>query len=580
MPEEEMTTPPLQSQIRAVCFDVGGTLRTSEKTEPGNLEHVKRLQAFLGDTSDPAVLLKKLDSAEKNYRIWCKKSMIELSEADLWSIYMLPEYPKDFIQQNAVQINRIWRGSSIKKINPDTVETIKTLHQRGYTLGIISNTTSSLEVPEMLAENGINGLFTCVIISSVFGRRKPHPSLFLEAARQMGYPPEQCVYVGDNLSRDLIGPRQAGYGQVVIIRVDGCLLDEYDPDDEQHLQAITEMVPNHMISQLNQLLQIYPAIPSRSRRTADEQIPSAPLYEAALSTMWGVDQEMPFDSTFKAARERGFLRFELNHKVSTELYSQVDTNRYYISTVHDPCPAPYTYEEIKTRDLMISSLDEPLRLKSVDQIKKTFDLAYRLGSKSVVVHPGTIKCDYSLERNLRELFRQGKKQSGEYQNLLMQIKADRAKRIQPHLDQVIKSLCEIIPFAKDSGISLGLENRYRFYDIPLPDEMALFMDLCKDDWFGFQFDTGHAFTLDVLGLAKIDDWLERFNQRMVGVHLHDVIGTTDHQVPGKGNVDFYHIAPYLPDECCKTLEIGPQATPSDLSDALEVLTASRCINKL
>lgn len=575
-----MTRPPQQPLIKAICFDVGGTLRTSEKIEPDSLDHLLQLQAFLRDTGDPLILRDQLAAGEKAYRNWCKKTLIELGEADLWSQYMLPEYPREFIRQNAVEINRIWRESSVKTIHPDTVETIKTLHQRGYTLGIISNTTSSLEVPEMLAENGITDLFSCVLISCVYGRRKPHPSLFLEAARQMGYPPEQCAYVGDNLSRDLVGPRQAGYGEVAIIHMVGCLLDEYDPDDEIHLEAITEMVPDHRISRLSQLLQYYPALPSSTRHTVIEDQSSTPLYEAALSTMWGVDQKMLFGETFKAARELGFLRFELNHKVSRELYSQVDTNRYYISTVHDPCPAPYTYDEIKARDLMISSLDEALRIQSVDQIKKTFDLAYKLGSKSVVVHPGTIKCDHSLERRMRELFRQGRKQTKEYEDLLIQIRADRALRIQPHLEQVVQSLHEIIAFARGSGISLGLENRYRYYDIPLPDEMALFLDLCREDWLGFQFDTGHAYTLDALGLAKMDDWLERFNSRMVGVHLHDVIGITDHQVPGKGGVDFDHIAHYLPDECCKTLEIGPHATLSDLSDALELLAERDCINRL
>lgn len=575
-----LTDNSFHSTIHAICFDVGGTLRNSQKVEEGNLEYLCNLQKFIGDTSDPKEFLLKLRKGERAYRDWCKKTLIELSEADLWSKYMLPDYPVDFIRQNAIQLNQIWRDSRIKRVLPDTVETIKTLARRGYTLGIISNTTSSVEIPQLLEENGISDLFSCVILSTVYGRRKPHPSLFLDAARQMGVSPEQCAYVGDNLSRDLIGPRQAGFGEVTIIHIDGYLLDEYDPDDEIHLDAITEMKPDHRITRLSQLLEFYPDRSSHPQKTNTEPGHPPVLYEAALSTMWGVDQKIPFGDTFKAAREIGFLRFELNHKISSQLYAQWDTNRYYISTVHDPCPAPYTYDEIKSRDLMISSLDENLRIQSVGQVKKTIDLAYRLGSRSVVIHPGTIKCDHTLERRLRELFRSGKAGSPEYQTLLREIRIDRARWVKPHLDQVIKSLLEIIQYAKKTGIAIGLENRYRYYDIPLPDEMALFLDLCHEDWFGFQYDTGHARTLDVLGLVKNEEWLETFSNRMIGVHLHDVIGITDHQVPGKGEVDFKKIALYLPEECNKTLEIGPQATLGELASGLEFLSKSGCIRRL
>lgn len=568
------------SVIHAICFDVGGTLRNSQKVEEGNLDYLVRLQSFLGDTDEPESFRQRILNGEKKYRNWCKKTLIELDEADLWSKYLLPDYPEDLVRKNAVQLNQMWRDSRVKQVLPDTVETIKTLANRGYTLGIISNTTSSVEIPLLLEENGIKDLFSCVILSAVYGRRKPHPSLFLEAARQMGFPPEACAYVGDNLSRDLIGPRQAGYGEITIIHIDGYLLDEYDPDDELHMDAITEMKPDHRITRLSQLLDFYPG--QRSHRMSPVSPPAHPpaLYEAALSTMWGVDQQIPFSDTFKTAREIGFLRFELNHKVSSELYSQWDKDRYYISTVHDPCPAPCTYDEIKSRDLMISSLDESLRIQSVDQVKKTISLAYRLGSRSVVIHPGTIKCDHALENRLRHLFRHGQAGTPDFQDLLLQMRIDRAKWVQPHLDQVIKSLQEIIEFTRTSGVSIGMENRYRYYDIPLPDEMAQFLGLCSEDWFGFQYDTGHARTLDALGLVKNEEWLERFSTRMIGVHLHDVIGITDHQVPGKGEVDFEKIAPYLPDECSKTLEIGPQATLADLTSGLETLVNCKCIKRL
>ena len=62
--------------------------------------------------------------------------------------------------------------------------------------------------------------------------------------------------------------------------------------------------------------------------------------------------------------------------------------------------------------------------------------------------------------------------------------------------------------------------------------------------------------------------------------LHDVAGINDHQVPGKGSVDFAALAPYLPENCQRTMEINPRATPEELLDGMRLLTESGCIHQL
>jgi sugar phosphate isomerase/epimerase len=296
--------------------------------------------------------------------------------------------------------------------------------------------------------------------------------------------------------------------------------------------------------------------------------------------MWGIDQPIPFNETFSQARSIGFCRFELNHKVSKSIYEQFDSNQFYVSTVHEPCPATYTYDERKSRDLEISSMDESLRIKSMDMIKRSIDLACKLGSKSVVIHPGASAGDHSRDHRLRQLFRNGQKGSPSYETLKAEMIAHRAQMVAPYLERVMQSLLEIIEYAKDTHISLALENRYRYYDIPHPDEMEILLDLCKDDWFGFQYDTGHAQALDVLGLVNSQEWLPRFSYRMIGAHLHDVKGTTDHQVPGQGDIDFKKIAQFIPKTAWRTVEVNPQASLQELASGLEVLADSGCIERI
>jgi HAD superfamily hydrolase (TIGR01549 family) len=567
--------------IKAICFDVGGTLRVAQDKTDRDLENIKELQYFIGANGNPQDFIRKLSAREKSYRIWSRKTMQEMTEADIWTKFMLPDQPQAFIRENAIKLNQLWRESRIKTILPDAVETIKTLANRGYILAIISNTTSSVEVPQLLEENRITELFSCIILSAIHGRRKPHPSLFIDCANEIGVLPGECAYVGDIISRDVVGGRQAGFSEITIIKAngysnDGLLLEDDDPDPIPMLA----MQPDHRITKLSELLDFYKCSESTPQPTIPRIEKPETMYDVALSTMWHVDQKIPFNQTFDLGRKAGFVRFELNHKVVPDLYKQWDANKYYISTVHDPCPAVYSSDEFKLNDYLISSLDENKRIKGLDITKHTIETAVQLGARSVVIHPGMIMCDYEPETRLRRLNEKGLKGTPQYEELKAEMITFRQKAAPAHVDQVLKSLSALIDFTKPTGIELGLENRYHFFDIPLIDEMQAFLDLCDEDWYGFQYDIGHAQTLDALGFAAHEDWLNRFGKRIIGVHLHDVKGVTDHQMPGSGDVDFAMIAPYIPSTAHLTLEVNPKLTENELAESLAHLEKFGIISKL
>ncbi|MCJ7694993.1 MAG: HAD-IIIA family hydrolase [Anaerolineaceae bacterium] len=565
----------MENPILAILFDVGGTLRISspdEELRESSLSQIKDLIAWTGTINELEISLR---SRESQYRTWCQKTLIELTEVELWSKFMLSDQPFEFVNQNALILNQLWRSRRVRNLYPDVKETLQQLSEKGYKLGIISNTTSSVEVPQLVKDASLENFISCVILSTTFGKRKPHPALFLSAAKQMNIAPENCAYIGNDPTRDLIGARQAGFGLIVLVKKNGYM--NFNPDEENdYVGPILEIKADYMIDRLGELQGIFPKL---SNQINPEDVPYS-RYNAALSTMWNVDQNIPFYETFKIGHKIGFSRFELNHKVSPELYASYNHNQFYISTIHEPCPTPAPYEELKLDDLAISSLDENKRIRGVDMIKASIDLAIRLGSRSIVIHPGSIVCDKTNDYRLRELYQENLQNTSEYQALLDEVVADRKIRVQPHFDQVMQSMEELIGFARGSGIALGLENRFRYYDIPLPDEMEMLLNLCPEDWFGFQYDVGHAQTLSALGQVDHYEWLERFACRMVGVHLHDVRGVIDHHVPGTGDVDFVRISKYLPIHAQRTLEINPKATLEELVEGLRVLAESGCIEKL
>ncbi|MFU8796283.1 MAG: hypothetical protein ACNA7X_03170, partial [Dehalococcoidia bacterium] len=59
-----------------------------------------------------------------------------------------------------------------------------------------------------------------------------------------------------------------------------------------------------------------------------------------------------------------------------------------------------------------------------------------------------------------------------------------------------------------------------------------------------------------LGFGSHEEWLSRLGRSMVGIHLHDVTGISDHHAPGAGEVDWDAIARHLPAQAIKVCEIG------------------------
>ena len=161
----------------------------------------------------------------------------------------------------------------------------------------------------------------------------------------------------------------------------------------------------------------------------------------------------------------------------------------------------------------------------------------QIGIKKRGAAPGAIVCDRSRMIILRELYSQGKSGSPEYDQLKAEVIDQRKNVVGVHKEQVIKSLLEILKFnAQGKKIPLALENRHRYFDLPIPDELDEMLSLGDGKSFGVQYDIGHAVVLNELGLVQHEEWLKRFGSRIIGVHIHDVKGITDHLAPGLGKL--------------------------------------------
>ena len=301
---------------------------------------------------------------------------------------------------------------------------------------------------------------------------------------------------------------------------------------------------------------------------------------ASLSTMWAVKNYPDLNDFFRVSRQMGFQKIELNHQVDSAMLNLVNFDHVQFSSVHEPCPADIPTKELVDRDWLISSTDEDARNQGMQAVMKSIDLAHRLYAPVVVVHCGNVSHGNTLENKLHQLFQAGFTQSDEYLETKSQFLRYRQEHAMPRLEAVKRSLVELLDYAAGKQVKLGLENRYHFLDIPSLDEMTELLNLAAPDRLGFIYDVGHAQALDRLGFYPHVDWLKRYQSRMLGAHLHDVTGITDHKSPGLGEIDFKSIAPNLPRDAFRTVEVQPGNTLAQVNRGLHVLVEAGCINYL
>lgn len=237
--------------IEAIFLDVGNTLRIVLKDNEFMARARQQLAELTGTKMPVDAFIEMLEERYQILRKRAKTQLIEASEMEMWTNWMLPDHPAEMIAPLSGKLTRLWRDCDGRRVPRDDVkETVIELNRRGYLLGIIANTITETEIPDYLEEYGLTECFKTVVLSSKVGIRKPNPEIYWEAARRIEVEPAKCAYVGDNPVRDVEGTRAAGYGMMILL---------LEPETLKKEPPTGEVKPDHTIREIKDLLDIFPS---------------------------------------------------------------------------------------------------------------------------------------------------------------------------------------------------------------------------------------------------------------------------------------------------------------------------------
>lgn len=210
-------------KIKAVLFDLGETLLNFGRVDTTALfkQAGKLSYNYLKQNNQPVGNFKTYLRANL-LRLHFKRLIANITNNDFDSFGAIKGHGikrgYKLTDQQWEHVNWLWYEPLYKKAStePDIIDTLKKLTQPGLKLGIISNTfVNACSLDKHLAEEGLLDFFDIRLYSYQFAFRKPDRRIFLEAARQLDESPENIIYVGDRLDKDIMGALKAGMRAVL-----------------------------------------------------------------------------------------------------------------------------------------------------------------------------------------------------------------------------------------------------------------------------------------------------------------------------------------------------------------------------
>lgn len=296
----------------------------------------------------------------------------------------------------------------------------------------------------------------------------------------------------------------------------------------------------------------------------------------ALSTSWNADGRYTPGGFLAALRELGLASVELSYLHSArdvdDFSAACRSSGVRIASVHNFCPLPGDGVAGRARSemLLLSSLDEGERHRAVQRTKRSIATAASVGARVLILHLGRVEMQGG-QQELRALYQAGLKESARYGMIQGAMVAERNRIKSRYVGMAMRSIEEICREAESSGVLLGIENRYYFREIPLPEECREILAKFAGGPLAYWHDMGHAQVMQNLGFARVEEYLRSANGKLCGFHIHDVLLCEDHLPPSRGGADFSILAAGEYATAMRVLELSPMHGMAAVKEGIDYL---------
>jgi putative hydrolase of the HAD superfamily len=195
--------------IKAVIFDIDNTLYSYDD---GNTYGMERLFSYAFEHfkigKDEFLLKYKLAQKTVEKRLGKKCAAIHNRLIRMETVLELLEKP--YFPHAINMYHSYWDGLlGVLKAEPGAVECINTLKKMGIKIGIGTDMTAYIQYKK-IEKLGIGPLIDVLVVSEEVGVEKPDPYFFKVCVEKLGCYPEKCLFVGDNLIKDVKGALDSG----------------------------------------------------------------------------------------------------------------------------------------------------------------------------------------------------------------------------------------------------------------------------------------------------------------------------------------------------------------------------------
>jgi sugar phosphate isomerase/epimerase len=291
----------------------------------------------------------------------------------------------------------------------------------------------------------------------------------------------------------------------------------------------------------------------------------------SISTCWNSGRHDDGEKMLQELLDLGFDRIELGHGVRLSLMEGVtkmfEAGKVRISSLHNFCPLPIEITRASPDCYKLSSADDRERNRALKHTFQTIDFASRLEAPYVVLHLGRSPLNDYTEKLIR-FAEVGLINSRGFVMEKLECVRKREKSSGPYLERAVDCLHRIADYAEERGITLGVESRHSFEEIPNEQEMLDVLDMFDVPHVGYWHDFGHVQVKHNLGFLDHFEWLEDVAPRLVGCHLHDTGWPGhDHMPPFKGEVEYDRLVPLLPPDTLYVFEMSPRRTAEEIMES-------------